>query len=253
MDNYKIINTGDSELCFIFCSSNNIYYPDTEEEIVKTIFEKDRYEWERISQNIEGKKIFLRDILKAWYAHGINMEINSIDKIVLMLKRETSGYKIVTVGNSAGGYLALLLGAMLDAEYSIVFSPQNNLKKYDPYWKCPFLSKEFAKKNSYLDLSEIIKNQSKCVFYFYSAFCQEDVIQANYIKKNNDFYVFPMNSKWHGKNIYNFNMKTLLTLSPEQLIELNRFYKSKKFINKISFSIHLDGIIFTLKKFLKTR
>lgn len=58
MDNYKIINTGDSELCFIFCSSNNIYYPDTEEEIVKTIFEKDRYEWERISQNIEGKKYF---------------------------------------------------------------------------------------------------------------------------------------------------------------------------------------------------
>ena len=45
-DNYLMYDTGvDSNTCYIFFSSNGLYYPETAEVFQKEIVEKDRYEW----------------------------------------------------------------------------------------------------------------------------------------------------------------------------------------------------------------
>lgn len=112
LDNYKIEynNAVINNECVIYFFSNNIWYPNTEEAFRKSIVENNRYEWNRNSYRIGKKNIYLRDIYKSWYVQGINDKINSVDAIVDWLRKETSGYEVVCIGSSAGGYMAALVG-----------------------------------------------------------------------------------------------------------------------------------------------
>ena len=63
LNNYKIEyneSTNNNE-CVIYFSSNNIWYPNTEEAFRKNIIEDDRYEWHRNSYRIGKKNIYLRE------------------------------------------------------------------------------------------------------------------------------------------------------------------------------------------------
>jgi hypothetical protein len=75
-----------------------------------------------------GKLIFVRDIFKSWYVCGISDRYSSIDDMIDFLKEETKGYKVITVGNSAGGYMAVLAGVLLGAERVFNFSGQYSLR-----------------------------------------------------------------------------------------------------------------------------
>ena len=128
-DNYKIVETGSrTGRALIFPSSNALYFPDTEAELSRTV-ESGYFEYvkttdsKRIKEYYE-KIIFIRDIFKKWYVTGINGEINSIDKILEFLIAETAGYKVSVCGNSAGGYIAYIIGISLNAERIINVSGQ---------------------------------------------------------------------------------------------------------------------------------
>ena len=54
--------------------SNNIYYPNTQDQLEDTI-EKNKFEWENIAKSKSiltkyGKMIFVRDMWKQWYING---------------------------------------------------------------------------------------------------------------------------------------------------------------------------------------
>lgn len=51
-DNYKILynSLGEKDECIIFFSSNNIYYPNTQDQLEDTI-EKNKFEWENIAKS----------------------------------------------------------------------------------------------------------------------------------------------------------------------------------------------------------
>ena len=76
--NYKIIHTkAKNKNAIIFFSGNGLYFPNEEKIFSETIIEKNRYEWENISDNKKIKNkysliIFVRDIYKQWYLNGIN-------------------------------------------------------------------------------------------------------------------------------------------------------------------------------------
>lgn len=127
--NYKIEynNSCKKNICAIYFSSNDIYYPNNEEIFRKRIVEKNFFEWYNTRINAR-KHIFLRDIFKQWYLEGINAELDSPEKIFEWLKRETEGYEVVTVGSSAGGYSAVLYGSLLKAQKVIAFNAQFSLK-----------------------------------------------------------------------------------------------------------------------------
>lgn len=111
-DNYLIQQDpdGDPELCALYFSSNDIYYPNNEEQFIKRIVEQDFFEWYASRVPGCGKHIFIRDLFKQWYLGGINDTLNSPQKILEWLQKETAGYKIITVGSSSGGYAATLFG-----------------------------------------------------------------------------------------------------------------------------------------------
>ena len=88
-DNYRIINNPNSEsnTCYIFFSSHGLYLTKKPQE-VQQILDSDHYEWTSIAGNkrlLEKAKkiIFLRDVYRGLYLHGINDEINTIWSFVL--------------------------------------------------------------------------------------------------------------------------------------------------------------------------
>ena len=92
---------GDKEWCAVYFCSNDIYYPNTEEIFRKRIIEKNFFEWYHSRITKASKHIFIRDIFKQWYLAGINQNINTPEKLIEFLKKETEGYKVVTIGSSA--------------------------------------------------------------------------------------------------------------------------------------------------------
>ena len=118
-----------SKICIIFFSGNGLYFPNEEAEFFDKIIKNNRYEWQNISndkvfEKKAGKIILVRDVHKQWYVEGISEEYNSVDKTVQLLKSLTDGYEIVTVGNSAGGYAAVLFGCLLNAKKVFTISGQ---------------------------------------------------------------------------------------------------------------------------------
>lgn len=102
----KIVNN----LCYIYFSSHAVYFPETKGNFKDKIVNKNVFEWYKRRISNVRKSIFVRDIRKQFYCEGINNNLNSIDKLLGFLKKETKNFDVITVGSSAGGYLAALVG-----------------------------------------------------------------------------------------------------------------------------------------------
>jgi hypothetical protein len=82
------------------------------------------FEFRKILSSVNVKSAYLRDHYAAWYHRGVVDVGPDIDAVADRLRElSEDAERIVMIGNSAGGYAALLFGALLDCEtYS--FSPQ---------------------------------------------------------------------------------------------------------------------------------
>ena len=227
-NNYKIIyNKKKLNRCYVFFSSNGIYFPDTTKIFRKKIEIGDRYEWNKISENINAKKkIYLRDVKKIWYQTGVSKKINNINKIIFFLKRETKKFpEIVLVGSSSGGYLASIIGNYLKRSYVINFAGQIDLK----------LEGITLKNKKYQNISKKI-NYSR-FFYFYSNKNKLDLMHYNLIKKKPNIIFFKFDSNIHGPAVPFLVLKKIINMS---FIELKTLSMKNKFlINPIKFSFSL--------------
>ena len=180
--NYKIEynNSCKANICAIYFSSNDIYYPNNEEIFRKRIVEKNFFEWYNTRINAR-KHIFVRDIFKQWYLEGINAKLDSPEKIFEWLKGETEGYEVVTVGSSAGGYSAVLYGSLLKAQKVIAFNAQFSLKAIadESGEECNPLVFKYKNndRSKYFELKDKLSD-SVNYFYFLSVGCEEDMLQA---------------------------------------------------------------------------
>ena len=76
------------------------------------------FEFFRLTQDLPVKRIFLRDHEQAWYHRGVRGAGNSVDEVAERLAQlfvQAKIDKVVMVGNSMGGYAALLFGNLLGA------------------------------------------------------------------------------------------------------------------------------------------
>ena len=220
-----------SKLCLILFSGNGLYYPNTEEEFINRIIKDNRYEWQNITQGAVFKKkcakiIFLRDIYKQWYITGINKTLNTIEKVINWLKKETEGYTIITAGTSAGGYAAVLFGISLKAEKIFSFSGQFFLTDIE---KNPFLKQysHTTQYNKYYDLSQFCILSKSPIFYFYPALCEYDVCQANAVKNIPTVYSFRIKSEVHGYTVLPKNYRFLFWKHTKKLLKLHMRFKEK--------------------------
>lgn len=223
--NYKIEYSPlcNNNRCIIFFSGNGLYYPDTIECFKETIVNKDRYEWNTVGHTEEilrkyHKIIYMRDVFKSWYEKGISEACNNIDKVIELLRVLCDGYEIVTCGNSAGGYMACIVGNQLQAERIFDFGGQ---------WcpQCRFRDnyKNNIIVNKYYDITGYA---SERVLYFFSAKAKQDIEQLEFVKEN-EMKLFPIDSAYHGDLLWNVCYSKLLSLETNELEKTIFVYEGK--------------------------
>ncbi|MFB6341489.1 hypothetical protein ACE1ET_07190 [Saccharicrinis sp. FJH62] len=235
--------------CILYFSSNDIYYPNTEEAFLSQLVKKDRYEWYKLRINKGSKHIFIRDIKKQWYLEGINKETDSIEKVLELLKKETKGYRIITMGSSAGGFAAVLFGSMLDAETILTFNGQffisdllnTSSESINP---TVFRQQNNPEINKYYSLRSFIKSPER-VYYFYSDRSKWDINQHNHVR-DLGLNVIPFRTSHHGIPFLKSNLKYVLNLGTEQLNKMVNHVQ-----HPILFSFKVEGIFGTVSSILQ--
>ena len=211
------------------------------------MIEKDRYEWTNFSHPRAEKEIFVRDIYKSWYVTGVNSRLNTIDSLIAYLKEAVQGFSVVTIGSSAGGYLAAILGHFLGAEHTIAFSPQFELENQWAIDMNPFLRnyKSDPDRNKYYDLKNILAESNVPVFYILPIKSKIDIYHYNHIKDLNCIHPFVFTDSHHGVVMLKENLSVFIYRSTNELLVLQS--KHKNAMNKLLFSIELVGVNTTVK------
>ena len=244
------------EYCALYFSSNNIYFPNTEEVFNKAIVEGNRFEWYGTRFEKATKHVFIRDVHKQWYLTGINSKINNSRGIFEFLKQVTEGYMVITVGSSSGGYAAVLFGQLLNARHIYTFNGQfevdslleSSSENVDPIL---FRNQNNPVLREYYDIKKFIKDPSN-INYFRSNKSDWDVEQHDHIK-DLGINTFSFNTDHHGIPFAKTALPKLLNMKIQNL---------KKFKNKpmhpLIFSLRVGGftqtskaVLSILKKMLK--
>lgn len=101
------------------------------------------FEFYRASRILDTSRIFLRDLSQSWYQRGlsrIGQDAFAIGEYLRTKIAESGCSEVIFVGNSMGGFAALLFCAMLQCGKTIAFSPQTfvcpekRLKYGDQRW-----------------------------------------------------------------------------------------------------------------------
>lgn len=85
------------------------------------------FEFYRASRIIDDSRIFLRDPAQAWYQRGlpgIGDDCHAVGQFISSRISESGAPEVRFVGNSMGGFAALLFCSMLGVGSAIAFSPQ---------------------------------------------------------------------------------------------------------------------------------
>jgi hypothetical protein len=256
-ENYSIEYTDETDqtetdLCVLYFSSNEIYYPNTLASFNYSIIQRDKYEWKRNKFPKAKKHIFIRDIHKQWYLGGINATLDNPLKVLDFLKKETAGYRTITIGSSAGGYGALLFGSLLGCERIYAFNAQLNLKitmKKSNALTDPILFEKVDDVNwkAYYDLSNFISPTTDN-YYFQSCQSKMDIEQyeAISVEARKKIKIIRLQTANHGFPFLRINLPNVLAFSPK---ELDQFVN--KTFHPITFSIRLIGVIPTIGFVLK--
>lgn len=231
----------------IFFAGNAIFYPQTKEVFISKIIRNNYFEWERIAKNRKILKyysliIFVRDLNRCWYTKGINKNINSFDKVIKLIEDLTKNYEVTTVGNSAGGYMAILTGLKIKAKRIFNFSGQIELDKNQIQQAKSIAQKEPQSLFPYLKNNEI-----KNLFSFYPYKNEQDYIQIQYLKSCN-IPCFKFNENLHGRTVAGVCYPYLLTCSNAKLYKKMLSYENK-IIDKSKFLRFLQIKHFFAKKF----
>src|SRR5690554_3142961 len=95
------------------------------------------FEFYNSLENVPCDKIFITDPNQGWYHKGINSELTDIYKIAGFLKAEIekAAYtNVCFIGNSMGGYAAMVFGSLLNVPHIIAFSPQTFIDKWNRFF-----------------------------------------------------------------------------------------------------------------------
>lgn len=250
--NYKIVQ-GDSNApnrCFIFFSSNGLYFPNTETEFHRKVVLGDRYEWEKLSppKSEYRKAIFIRDVRKTWYVDGISKQLNSIESVLGMLKNETRDFaEVICVGNSAGGYAATLFGMLLGADKIFSISGYFDITSLvnDPTNLALQQANLVPEKFKWFDLSSLLSNNDCSIYFLFPENCEMDKLQARIIENVQSVRVFPFKHDTHGVCAQNFVYPYLFVKSKAELDSQSYRVRNKSW-SKVEFSIALIGLRETL-------
>lgn len=129
-----------------------------------------RHEFLNITERLPAKRMFIRDSSQCWYQsrlNGLGRGIGPIVQKIEDVKTSADCEKTVCIGNSMGGYAALLVGNLISADSVIAFAPQSFLNRrlrflyWDRRWtgKIKKLHSVEYLDSRFLDLKPELENQ----------------------------------------------------------------------------------------------
>lgn len=234
------------EYCVVYFSSNDLYYPNNEVAFTESIINKNRFEWYKSRIPYGHKHIFLRDIKKQWYLTGVNATINNPQALFNFLLEETKGYKTILLGSSAGGFISVILGQLLNAERIYTFNGQfeilSLLNKPTAETIDPVLFRNRTNKAllPYYNTVNFITNPDS-IYYFHSSKSQWDREQWQKVK-NIPLHKISFATSNHGIPFLKSNLPAVLNLTIEELRAL-----SGKTMHPLIFSLKMVGFIKTME------
>lgn len=162
--------------------------------------------------DIPCDKIFLRDFHQQWYQKGVDTELNHIDKITTYLKNiiaENDYDKICFLGNSMGGYAAILFGSILNVDTVMAFAPQSYIDRFnrfinsDKRWlkEISQVHNNKNKERKYFDLkrhlSKVPPYKTK-IHIYYSPKYDLDKKHAERLKRKKNIVLHPIQKGGHS-------------------------------------------------------
>lgn len=234
-ENYEIVHTnGKKGKVIVFFSGHGLYYPNTYEEFNKAVVINNKFEWNKIARNprittIAEEIVFVRDVYKVWCINGINASVNSQDRLASFLQKIVGDRELITVGSSAGGYMAILFGCLLNAVAIYAFSPQVNLHEYNKDHIIDYYADYVNNSDvyKYMNLKPLIDNYKGDLFYWYPAKCTEDIRQYKAVSMCSNIVFFAMDQTEHGATLWGESIIRSLELSEDRLKLLSKQYANK--------------------------
>jgi pimeloyl-ACP methyl ester carboxylesterase len=127
------------------------------------------FEFYNASKILEENKVFVRDFKQSWYHLGLSGISNDIHTTKNHLKQIIERYspqETILIGNSMGGFAAILFASLLSNCHAIAFAPQtfiNPIKRFkhrDKRWNREILRtyKNTLFRRKYFDLSRLCQD-----------------------------------------------------------------------------------------------
>lgn len=144
------------------------------------------FEFQNILKKYNCHQVFIRDSKQAWYQNGV-MGYESIEILKAKLETITNGYpNVIFIGNSMGGFAAIMFGVLLNITKVIAFSPQtfiDRLRRWrygDKRWSTQIKEVHLSKINKKTNLKNIIRitNHTTIINVYYSNSDKLDKVHA---------------------------------------------------------------------------
>ncbi len=162
--------------------------------------------------DIPCDKLFLRDFSQAWYQKGVDSRLNHIDKIITYIQDKTrkNRYdKICFLGNSMGGYAAILFGSIINVDTVISFAPQTFINRFhrminrDKRWQNQ-MNQVYAfekKRKDFFDLKKYLKKNNSYKTQINIYYSPKDILDkkhAERLKDLNNIILNPIKEGGHA-------------------------------------------------------
>lgn len=125
------------------------------------------FEFFNITKDFNINKIFIRDFNQSWYhsgISGISSDIEGTARFLQGIIKNKRYKKIVCLGNSMGGYAAIIIGTLINADIVHAFAPQtfldneNRSRHKDNRWPEQIAQIPISTAESYLDLADFFEH-----------------------------------------------------------------------------------------------
>jgi pimeloyl-ACP methyl ester carboxylesterase len=147
-----------------------------------------------VTAGLRAKKLFLRDLDKAWFLRGFRGETTNVEQSVEFLRTEMAragARRVVMLGYSLGGFAALLYGALLKADAVHAFSPQTflsfgkRLRVRDHRWRRYVWKLYFGNTRPFHDLRPILPRGERTTFHiYYAQNSRLDAVHAAHVRES---------------------------------------------------------------------
>lgn len=122
------------------------------------------FEFRKTVSGVRAHKLFFRDPSTFWYLRGVpgvGSSANDVAAHVRACRERWGAKRVVTVGNSSGGYAAILFGLLAGADEVHAFAPKTRLLESEDFHdrqKLALLLGEVGADHPHLDLARLMQS-----------------------------------------------------------------------------------------------